>query len=161
VGINLTQANVVFLMEPCFNPALEAQAVGRVWRLGQQRPVEIVRLQMKDSIEGRICKMLERKSSKSYENAEKQNCPNTLLGSLRTDKSSLMADEFDLLFGVVSLLPSSNDRCSPAENDDEESETDEDDDETNTSSSSDGKSNGDDGEEEDDDDSDILQSAIF
>lgn len=30
VGINLTQANRVFLMEPSFNPALEAQAIGRV-----------------------------------------------------------------------------------------------------------------------------------
>lgn len=34
VGINLTQANNVFMMEPCFNPAAEAQAVGRVHRLG-------------------------------------------------------------------------------------------------------------------------------
>lgn len=29
VGINLTQANRVFLMEPCYNPALERQAIGR------------------------------------------------------------------------------------------------------------------------------------
>jgi SWI/SNF-related matrix-associated actin-dependent regulator of chromatin subfamily A3 len=29
VGINLTQANRMFLMEPCFNPALERQAIGR------------------------------------------------------------------------------------------------------------------------------------
>jgi SNF2 family DNA or RNA helicase len=29
VGINLTEANRVFLMEPCFNPALERQAIGR------------------------------------------------------------------------------------------------------------------------------------
>ena len=33
VGINLTQANRVFLLEPCFNPALEAQSIGRVYRL--------------------------------------------------------------------------------------------------------------------------------
>lgn len=33
VGINLTQANRVFLLEPCFNPALEKQSIGRVYRL--------------------------------------------------------------------------------------------------------------------------------
>ena len=43
-GINLTQANRVFLMEPAMNPALEAQAIGRVYRLGQRKNVEIVRM---------------------------------------------------------------------------------------------------------------------
>ena len=38
-GINLTQANQVFLLEPCLNPALEAQAIGRVHRMGQTRKV--------------------------------------------------------------------------------------------------------------------------
>jgi SNF2 family DNA or RNA helicase len=33
VGINLTQANRVFLLEPSFNPAVEAQSIGRVYRL--------------------------------------------------------------------------------------------------------------------------------
>ena len=61
VGINLTQANHVFLMEPCFNPALEAQAVGRVHRLGQQRAVTITHLVMEDSVETRIRQMLENK----------------------------------------------------------------------------------------------------
>jgi superfamily II DNA or RNA helicase len=64
VGINLTQANRVFLMEPCFNPALEAQAVGRVHRLGQKRSVEIIRLLMKDSIDSRMIEMLEKKHGK-------------------------------------------------------------------------------------------------
>ena len=40
VGINLTQANHVFLMEPLLNPAFEAQAVGRVHRMvrGKKSP---------------------------------------------------------------------------------------------------------------------------
>jgi superfamily II DNA or RNA helicase len=64
VGINLTQANRIFLMEPCFNPALEAQAIGRVHRLGQKRSVEIIRLLMKDSVDSRIVEMLEKKHGK-------------------------------------------------------------------------------------------------
>lgn len=54
VGINLTQANRVFLVEPALNPALEAQAIGRVHRLGQKRQVEIIRLIVDNSIETRI-----------------------------------------------------------------------------------------------------------
>jgi hypothetical protein len=48
-------------MEPCLNPAIEAQAIGRVHRLGQQRPVKITRLIMEDSIETRIREMLAKK----------------------------------------------------------------------------------------------------
>jgi hypothetical protein len=51
VGINLTQANRIVLMEPSFNPALEAQAIGRCHRLGQKRPVETIRLIAKGSFE--------------------------------------------------------------------------------------------------------------
>jgi SWI/SNF-related matrix-associated actin-dependent regulator of chromatin subfamily A3 len=64
VGINLTQANRIFLMEPCFNPALEAQAIGRVHRLGQKRSVEIIRLLMQDSVDSRMVEMLEKKYGK-------------------------------------------------------------------------------------------------
>lgn len=56
----MTQANRVFLMEPSMNPALEAQAVGRVHRLGQTRPVEVVRLLVDDSIETRLRAVLRR-----------------------------------------------------------------------------------------------------
>jgi hypothetical protein len=51
-------------MEPCFNPALEAQAIGRVHRLGQKRSVEIIRLLMKDSVDSRMVEMLEKKHGK-------------------------------------------------------------------------------------------------
>ena len=47
VGINLTAANHVFLMEPAFNPALEAQAIGRAHRMGQTRPVVVKKLYIK------------------------------------------------------------------------------------------------------------------
>ena len=41
--MNLTQANRVFLTEPAVNPALEAQAAGRVYRLGQRKSVQVKR----------------------------------------------------------------------------------------------------------------------
>jgi len=43
VGINLTAASHVFLLEPCLNPALEDQAIGRAWRMGQTRTVTVKR----------------------------------------------------------------------------------------------------------------------
>eukprot|EP00525_Craspedostauros_australis_P006064 CAMPEP_0198111860 /NCGR_PEP_ID=MMETSP1442-20131203/3791_1 /TAXON_ID= /ORGANISM="Craspedostauros australis, Strain CCMP3328" /LENGTH=388 /DNA_ID=CAMNT_0043768461 /DNA_START=103 /DNA_END=1269 /DNA_ORIENTATION=+ len=67
VGINLTQANRVFFMEPSFNPALERQAVGRVHRLGQKRSVEIIKLVVENSVEERIIKVVEKKFGKMTE----------------------------------------------------------------------------------------------
>jgi superfamily II DNA/RNA helicase len=61
VGINLTQATHVFIMDAVMNPALEAQAIGRVHRMGQKRPVFVKRLVMKDSVEGQIAKLQKRK----------------------------------------------------------------------------------------------------
>jgi SNF2 family DNA or RNA helicase len=51
LGLNLTAANKVFVMEPQFNPQAEAQSVDRVHRLGQTREVEVIRLIMRDSFE--------------------------------------------------------------------------------------------------------------
>jgi len=61
VGINLTQANRVYIMEPGMNPAMEAQAIGRVHRLGQTKRVEVIRLTMKDTVESRMRLLLQRK----------------------------------------------------------------------------------------------------
>ncbi|KAK9824581.1 hypothetical protein WJX72_011480 [[Myrmecia] bisecta] len=58
VGINLTAANYVFLLEPAINPALEDQAIGRAWRMGQARPVTVKRFFIKGSIEERIMEVV-------------------------------------------------------------------------------------------------------
>ncbi|GLI60102.1 hypothetical protein VaNZ11_002121 [Volvox africanus] len=58
VGINLTAANYVFLLEPCMNPALEEQAIGRAWRMNQQRPVIVKRFFVKGSVEERIMEVV-------------------------------------------------------------------------------------------------------
>jgi len=50
-SVNLTVANSVHIMEPHWNPMVEAQAVDRVHRIGQQRDVFITRYLIKDSIE--------------------------------------------------------------------------------------------------------------
>lgn len=107
MGINLTQANRVFLMEPSFNPALEMQAIGRVHRLGQKRNVEVVRLIMKESIEPRIVEMLEKKYGNSTTSNEddtldtKMPAVTALVGSIHTDRTTVLGEEFDILFGMA------------------------------------------------------------
>lgn len=53
-GLNLTAADYVIHMDPWWNPAVEDQASDRAHRIGQQRPVTIYRLIVKDSIEEKI-----------------------------------------------------------------------------------------------------------
>ncbi len=128
VGINLTQANRVFLMEPAMNPALEAQAVGRVYRLGQRKSVQVIRMCIKDSVETRLMNLLEKKYGKvskpePKEGEEKkeddvavdnQGRVNTVerdlnsniasTGSMNQDKAALLTSEFDLLFNVEGIV---------------------------------------------------------
>ncbi|OCT48663.1 SNF2 family N-terminal domain containing protein [Cladophialophora carrionii] len=60
-GLNLTAASRAFIMEPMWNPAAEAQAVDRIYRIGQKRPVVIKRYQMEDSIELKIVDLQRKK----------------------------------------------------------------------------------------------------
>jgi len=62
LGLNLTTANKVYVMEPQYNPAAEAQAVDRVHRLGQKRPVETVRYIMNDSFEEKMLELQDKKN---------------------------------------------------------------------------------------------------
>ncbi|PYH43846.1 DEAD/DEAH box helicase [Aspergillus saccharolyticus JOP 1030-1] len=61
VGLNLTVANHVFMMDPWWSFAIEAQAIDRVHRMGQLRDVSVTRFVVKDSIEGRMLRVQERK----------------------------------------------------------------------------------------------------
>ncbi|KAJ5690159.1 DNA repair protein rad5 [Penicillium macrosclerotiorum] len=61
VGLNLTTASNVFLMDPWWSFAIEAQAIDRVHRMGQLRDVSVTRFIVKDSIEGRMLRVQERK----------------------------------------------------------------------------------------------------
>src|SRR5262249_52262774 len=53
-GLNLPEASVVVLMEPQYKPTTEWQAVGRVYRMGQTRPVVVHRLVAEQTVEARI-----------------------------------------------------------------------------------------------------------
>ena len=61
LGLNLTAASRVFVMEPQFNPAQEAQAIERVHRLGQKREVRIVKYIMENSFEEKMLMLQEKK----------------------------------------------------------------------------------------------------
>ncbi len=60
-GLNLTAADYVIHMDPWWNPAVEDQASDRAHRIGQERPVTVYRLVMKDSIEQQIVALHKRK----------------------------------------------------------------------------------------------------
>ncbi|MEZ0484744.1 DEAD/DEAH box helicase [Fibrella aquatica] len=54
LGHNLTAADYVFLLDPWWNPAIEAQAVDRAHRIGQQKPVFTYKFITKNSVEEKI-----------------------------------------------------------------------------------------------------------
>ncbi|PUV22313.1 SNF2-related protein [Sphingobacterium athyrii] len=60
-GLNLTQAEYVFLVDPWWNPAVENQAIDRAYRIGQQHKVIAIRLITPDSIEEKIMELQQRK----------------------------------------------------------------------------------------------------
>ena len=61
LGVNMTVANHVYMMDPWWNPATEDQAVDRVYRLGQKRNVHVNHFVIKDSVEEKILKIQLRK----------------------------------------------------------------------------------------------------
>ncbi len=65
VGLNLTSADYVFIIDPWWNPASELQAISRAHRIGQNKKVMVYRFITEDSIEEKIQQLQERKSSLS------------------------------------------------------------------------------------------------
>ncbi|HIT74379.1 MAG TPA: DEAD/DEAH box helicase, partial [Candidatus Avipropionibacterium avicola] len=60
-GLNLTEADYVFVMDPWWNPAAENQAIDRAHRIGQTRPVNVYRLIAGDTIEEKVAALQQRK----------------------------------------------------------------------------------------------------
>jgi SWI/SNF-related matrix-associated actin-dependent regulator of chromatin subfamily A3 len=71
VGINLVRGNHVYLMDPFWNEATELQAMDRVHRHGQTRPVRVVRFVMNDSLEERMLNIQSAKSALGKASMEK------------------------------------------------------------------------------------------
>lgn len=62
VGINLTEADYVFILDPWWNPAVEQQAIDRTHRIGQTKNVFIYKFISKNTIEDKIVALQQRKS---------------------------------------------------------------------------------------------------
>ena len=61
-GLNLTEADYCFLLDPWWNPAVEVQAVDRAHRIGQTRTVMVYRLIARDTIEDKVLALNARKA---------------------------------------------------------------------------------------------------
>ena len=61
-GLNLTEADYCFLLDPWWNPATETQAIDRTHRIGQTRNVMVYRLIAKDTIEEKVMALKARKA---------------------------------------------------------------------------------------------------
>jgi SNF2 family DNA or RNA helicase len=62
VGLNLTAADYIFIVDPWWNPAAEMQAISRAHRIGQDKKVFVYRFISENSIEEKIQKLQEKKS---------------------------------------------------------------------------------------------------
>jgi superfamily II DNA or RNA helicase len=65
-GLNLTEADNVFLLDPWWNPAVEDQAADRSHRIGQDKPVLVQRLVAADTVEERLLTLQEKKRALAH-----------------------------------------------------------------------------------------------
>jgi SNF2 family DNA or RNA helicase len=87
LGLNLTAAEYVFLLDPWWNPAVEAQAIDRAHRIGQTRTVVAYRLVARDTIEEKILQLQESKRSLA----------DAIVGEENSVLRQITADDLDLL----------------------------------------------------------------
>jgi superfamily II DNA or RNA helicase len=87
LGLNLTAAEYVFLLDPWWNPAVEAQAVDRAHRIGQTRQVFAYRLIARDTVEEKV---LELQKSKRDLAAAIITEDNSLIRSLKREDLELL-----------------------------------------------------------------------
>ena len=86
-GLNLTAADYIYILDPWWNPAVEAQAVDRAHRIGQTRRVFAYRLIARDTVEEKIVALQDRKR----ELAE------SIVRADETMVSSLTAEDVEML----------------------------------------------------------------
>jgi superfamily II DNA or RNA helicase len=88
-GLNLTAADYVFLLDPWWNPASEAQAIDRAHRYGQKRPVFAYRLIARNTVEERIEELKQKK----------RDLADALLGPSQGAPQKLSREELEALLG--------------------------------------------------------------
>jgi superfamily II DNA or RNA helicase len=88
-GLNLTAADYVYLLDPWWNPAVEAQAIDRAHRIGRTRTVVATRLVARDTIEEKILTLQENKRALA----------DAILSADRGGLASIGAAELELLLG--------------------------------------------------------------
>lgn len=77
LGLNLTAAEYVFLLDPWWNPAVEAQAIDRAHRVGQTNQVFAYRLICRDTVEEKIVELQKKKRELADAILEGENIPLT------------------------------------------------------------------------------------
>jgi len=87
LGLNLTAAEYVFLLDPWWNPAVEAQAVDRAHRIGQRRAVFAYRLIAKDTVEEKVLALQQ----------TKRELADAILGADNSLVRDLRREDLDLL----------------------------------------------------------------
>ncbi len=88
-GLNLTAADYVFLLDPWWNPAVEAQAIDRAHRIGRTRQVIATRLVARDTIEEKILQL----------QASKRSLADAILTADKGVMASIGREELELLLG--------------------------------------------------------------
>lgn len=81
VGLNLTAASYVFIMDPWWNPAVEQQAIDRAHRIGQENPLNVYRPIIKNSVEEKVLSLQEMKKQ-LFEDLLPENEDNLFTGKL-------------------------------------------------------------------------------
>ncbi|HSZ56523.1 MAG TPA: SNF2-related protein [Tepidisphaeraceae bacterium] len=87
LGLNLTAAEYVFLLDPWWNPAVEAQAIDRAHRIGQSRQVFAYRLIAKDTVEEKVLQLQQ----------TKRDLADAIIGADNSLISKLGRDDLELL----------------------------------------------------------------
>lgn len=95
VGLNLTVANHCYMMDPWWSFAVEAQAIDRVHRMGQTQKVQVVRFVTKESIEGRMLRVQERKMAVAGSLGVGQSGA----GETEEERKKRRVDELEMLLG--------------------------------------------------------------
>jgi superfamily II DNA or RNA helicase len=89
LGLNLTNADYIFLLDPWWNPAVEAQAIDRAHRIGRQRPVVAYRLIARDTVEEKILEL----------QAQKRELAESIISEDNSVLRKLAVEDLELLLG--------------------------------------------------------------